>query len=168
MGPVVEQPQYNLLKHKHVEREYRWLYNAPHGLELTVFAPIKMGILTGKYNDMAASLPDSRMAAGDKLNEFVKSFAASFGNKTWQKRLAVVAGLKPIANDLECSLPQLALAWVLKNQNVSSLIMGASRPEQIAENVRALEVAKRLTPDVMARIEDVVQNRPKEEPLRFE
>lgn len=79
-----------------------------------------------------------------------------------------MAELKPIAGDLGRSLAQLALAWVLKNRNVSSLIMGASRPEQIAGNVHALDVAKRLTPEMMARIEEVARNRPKEESLRFE
>ncbi|KAL1970224.1 hypothetical protein VTN77DRAFT_5384 [Rasamsonia byssochlamydoides] len=129
IGPDVEKPQYNLLERQRVEREYRRLYNTAHGLGLTVFLPLKMGILTGKYNDVAALPPDSRLG-----------FAATFGDKRWQHSFTIVAGLKPIAEELGCSLAQLALAWVLKNPHVSSLIMGASQPEQIYENVRSLDV----------------------------
>lgn len=166
IGPVVEQPQCNLLVRDRVENEYRWLY-AEHSLGLTVFSPLKQGILTGKYNDVEAPPPGSRLAEGDGKNEFITNFAKTFGNETWQRDLAVVANLKPIAEELNATLAQLALAWALKNPNVSSLITGASRPEQIYENVKALEVAKRLTPEILERIEQVAQTAPKQEPLRF-
>ncbi|KAL1961899.1 hypothetical protein VTN77DRAFT_932 [Rasamsonia byssochlamydoides] len=164
IGPVVEQPQYNLLTRERVEGEYRWLYEA-HGLGLTVFSPLKQGILTGKYNDQPAPPPGSRLA--EDKGQFTTNFAKTFGDETWQKNLAIVARLKPIAEELQATLAQLALAWALKNPNVSSLITGASRPEQIYENVRALEVAKKLTPEILERIEEVLQNKPKAEPLRF-
>lgn len=164
IGPVVEQPQYNILTRDRVEGEYRWLYEE-HGLGLTVFSPLKQGVLTGKYNDQAAPPPGSRLA--EDKGQYTTGVAKTFGDESWQKMLAVVAKLKPIADELQASLAQLALAWALKNPNVSSLITGASRPEQIYENVRAVEVAKKLTPEVLEKIEQVVQNKPKEEPLRF-
>jgi aryl-alcohol dehydrogenase-like predicted oxidoreductase len=164
IGPVVEQPQYNLLARERVEGEYRWLYDA-HGLGLTVFSPLKQGILTGKYNDQSAPPPGSRLA--EDKSQFMTNFVKTFGDDAWQNTMTIVAKLKPIAEELNASPAQLALAWALKNPNVSSLITGASRPEQVFENVRALEVVKKLTPEVMEKIEQVVQNKPKEEPLRF-
>jgi aryl-alcohol dehydrogenase-like predicted oxidoreductase len=163
IGPVVEQPEYNLLTRHRVEDEYRWLYKN-HGLGLTVYSPLHHGVLTGKYNDVAAPPPGSRVAEdkdGSTLN-----FRKSFGNEKWQKNLAVVAALKPVAVELNVSLAQLALAWVLKNLDISSLIIGASRPEQIRENVQALAVVEKLTPEIIEKIEEVVKNKPAVEPLR--
>jgi len=164
IGPCVEQPQYNLLARDRVEAEYRWLYDA-HGLGLTVFSPLKMGILTGKYNNVNAPPSDSRLAT--HTDNFTTSFAKSFGDETWKKQLAVFENLKPIAEELGCSLAQLALAWALKNPNVSSLITGASRPEQVYQNVQSLEVVKKLTPEIIERIEKACGNKPKEEPTRL-
>ncbi|QKX63623.1 uncharacterized protein TRUGW13939_10794 [Talaromyces rugulosus] len=166
IGPVVEQPQYNLLARERVEAEYRWLY-AEHGLGLTVFSPLKQGILTGKYNDVAAPPPGSRLAEGDGRSAFITNFAKTFGDETWKANLAVVARLKPIAEELGATLAQLALAWALKNPNVSSLITGASRPEQVFENVKALAVVDKLTPEILAKIEEAAQNAPEAQPLRF-
>ncbi|KAL2000244.1 hypothetical protein VTN02DRAFT_3369 [Thermoascus thermophilus] len=161
IGPAVEQPQYNLLVRERVEREYRWLYEA-HGLGLTVFSPLRQGILTGKYLGADAPPPGTRLAE-------VRSpyFRSPFGDKTWQREQEQVAALKPIADELGASLAQLALAWVLKNQHVSSLITGASRPQQVVENVRALALVDKLTPEIMDRIEKAVENRPAEERVRF-
>jgi len=165
IGPVVEQPQYNLLVRDRVEKEYRWLY-AEHGLGLTVWSPLKGGILTGKYNDVEAPPPGSRLVEGDGKLAYVTNFAKTWGNETWNQNLAVVAKLKPIAEELNVTLAQLALAWALKNPNVSSLITGASRPEQVYENVKAVEVVKRLTPEIIERIEAAAGNKPSEDPLR--
>ncbi|KAH8701951.1 putative aldo/keto reductase [Talaromyces proteolyticus] len=167
IGPVVEQPQYNLLERERVEGEYRWLYTE-HGLGLTVFSPLKQGILSGKYNDVAAPPPGSRLAEGTGRSEFITKFAATWGDERWQKGLATVAKLKPIAEELKVTQAQLALAWALKNPNVSSLITGASRPEQVYENVKAVEVVKKLTPEILEKIEQAVGNAPNFEPLRFE
>jgi aryl-alcohol dehydrogenase-like predicted oxidoreductase len=166
IGPVVEQPQYNLLVRDRVEREYRWLY-AEHGLGLTVFSPLKQGILTGKYNGHSAPPPGSRFLEGVGKTEFITSFAKTYGDDSWQKNLAVVDRLKPIAQELNVSLAQLALAWALKNPNVSSLITGASRAEQVLENVRALDAVKKITPEVLKRIEEAAQTEPTQEPLRY-
>lgn len=166
IGPVVEQPQYNLLVRERVEAEYRWLY-AEHGLGLTVFSPLRQGILTGKYNDVATPPPGSRLAEGNGKVAFITNQAKSFGDEVWQKNLAIVARLKPIAEELSVTLAQLSLAWALKNPNVSSLITGASRPEQIYENVKAVAVVPKLTPEILEKIEQATQNAPATLPLRF-
>jgi len=77
------------------------------------------------------------------------------------ERIAIVKKLKPVADDLGCTMAQMALAWCLKNPNVSTVITGASRASQVHENLKALEVAPKLTAEVMERIEGILQNRPK-------
>jgi voltage-dependent potassium channel beta subunit len=141
--PVTEQPQYNLLHRDRVEKEYARLY-ADIGLGLTTWSPLASGLLTGKYND--GRIPaDSRGALKgyEWLAERLKDPA----------RIAVVRRLEPIARDVECTLAQLSLAWCLNNPHVSTVITGASRVAQVEENLKALEVVERLTPDVLARIE---------------
>jgi aryl-alcohol dehydrogenase-like predicted oxidoreductase len=98
---------------------------------------------------------------------YVTQFAKTWGDETWKKNLAVVANLKPSAEELNVTLAQLALAWALKNPNVSSLITGASKPEQVFENVRAVEVTHKLTPEILERIEKAAETAPAAEPLRY-
>jgi voltage-dependent potassium channel beta subunit len=142
--PVMEQPQYNLLHRDRVEREYARLY-ADIGLGTTVWSPLASGVLTGKYND---GIPrDSRGT--------LKGYEWLAERLTDPARLAVARRLAPLAADLGCTLAQLALAWCLKNPNVSTVITGASRPAQVVENMRALDVVARLTPEVMARIDEL-------------
>ncbi|KAJ6132200.1 hypothetical protein N7471_007415 [Penicillium samsonianum] len=164
VGPVVEQPQYNLLVRERVEKEYRWLYEA-HGLGLTVFSPLKGGVLTGKYNDVAAPPPGSRLAESE--DGYVKGLRKTVGDDTWQRQLDQVAALKPVAEELGVSTAQLALAWILKNPNISSMITGASRPQQVIDNIRALEVVEKLTDEVIEKIEIAVGNKPAVEVRRF-
>lgn len=164
VGPAVEQPQYNLLVRDRVEKEYRWLYDA-HGLGLTTFSPLKGGILTGKYNDTAAPPAGSRLA--ESQNEYVRNLRTNVGNEIWQRQLEQVAALKLIAEELGVSPSQLALAWILKNPNISSMITGASRPEQVRHNVRALAVATKLTDEIIERVELAVGNKPVEDTRRF-
>ena len=164
VGPVVEQPQYNLLVRERVEKEYRWLYDA-HGLGLTTFSPLKGGVLTGKYNDTAAPPAGSRLA--ESQNEYVRNLRTNVGNEIWQRQLEQVAALKPVAEALGVSLSQLALAWILKNPNISSMITGASRPEQVRDNVHALALAAKLTDEILERIELAVGNKPVEDTRRF-
>ncbi|KAF3016057.1 hypothetical protein E8E15_005991 [Penicillium rubens] len=164
VGPVVEQPQYNLLVRERVEKEYRWLYEA-HGLGLTVFSPLKGGVLTGKYNDTAAPPAGSRLAESE--DGYVKSLRKTVGDDTWQRQLDQVAALKPVAEELGVSTAQLALAWILKNPNISSMITGASRPQQVLDNIRALEVVEKLTDEVIEKIEVAVGNKPAVESRRF-
>ena len=140
--PVTEQPQYNLLHRARVEGEYARLYR-DLGLGTTIWSPLASGLLTGKYN--AGIPPDSRgtLKGYEWLAERLSNPA----------QIAVVARLVPIAGDLGCTLAQLALAWCLKNPNVSTVITGASRPAQVTENMQAIAVVPKLETGVMARIE---------------
>ena len=129
----MEQPGYNMLSRDKVEREFERLYEEV-GLGLTIFSPLKIGILTGKYND---GIPkDSRLGTSD--DAFVKGMNKRVGDESWKKDIAIVAKLKPVADKLEISQATLAMAWVLKNKNVSSAITGASRPEQVYQSVVSL------------------------------
>lgn len=164
VGPVVEQPQYNLLARERVEKEYRWLYEA-HGLGLTIFSPLKGGVLTGKYNDAKAPPPGTRLA--DSEDGYIKGLRKTVGDETWNRQLEQTAALKPVAEELGISTAALSLAWILKNPNISSMITGASRPEQVQENVRALALVDKLTDEVMEKIEKALGNRPVEEVRRY-
>ncbi|PQE25338.1 voltage-gated K channel beta subunit protein [Rutstroemia sp. NJR-2017a BBW] len=155
IGPIVEQPQYNLLAREKVEGEFLPLYNEP-GLGLTIFSPLKIGILTGKYNEGIPS--DSRL--GSSNDPFVQGMNKKFGNEDWQKQIKQVEQLKPIAEKVGLSLAVFSMAWVLKNERVSSAITGASRPEQIYETVKALSAREKLTPEIMKEIDEVLGNKP--------
>lgn len=139
--PVMEQPQYNLLHRDRVEKEYARLYR-DIGLGTTTWSPLASGLLTGKYNDGIP--PHSRGT--------LKGYEWLVERLTNPRDIAVVRRLVPIAGDLGCTLAQLALAWCLKNPNVSTVITGASRPAQVIENMAALDVVPRLDAEVMARI----------------
>ena len=143
--PVMEQPQYNLLHRDRVEREYARLYR-DIGLGTTVWSPLASGLLTGKYNGGIPAGTRATLKGYEWLAERLVDPA----------KIAKVRQLAPIAADLGCTLAQLALAWCLKNPNVSTVITGASRASQIVENMKALDVAPRLTQDVLARIDAIV------------
>jgi aryl-alcohol dehydrogenase-like predicted oxidoreductase len=147
-----------------VEKEYRWLYEA-HGLGLTTFSPLKGGVLTGKYNDTSAPPAGTRLAESE--DGYVKNLRTTVGDDTWTRQLKQVAALKPVADELGVSTAQLSLAWILKNPNISSMITGASRPEQVLDNVRALALVDRLTDEVIEKIEKAVQSQPAVEVRRF-
>jgi aryl-alcohol dehydrogenase-like predicted oxidoreductase len=147
--PVMEQPQYNLLHRERVEKEYSRLYR-DIGLGTTIFSPLSSGLLTGKYNDGIPS--DSR--ANLKGYEWLKP------HLTDPTQIGMVKRLSPIAADLGIPLGQMALAWCLKNPNVSTVITGASRVEQVKENMKALDGVEKLTPEVMARIDEALGNKP--------
>jgi len=162
IGPIVEQPQYNMLARTKVEVEFAHLYEEI-GLGLTIFSPLKGGILTGKYNSGIPS--DSRLGASS--DPFVKQMNENFGNEDWKGQLKMVEQLKPIVSKLDITLANLAYAWVLKNPRVSSAITGASRPEQVYESVKALSAVKLLTDEIMAEIDQIIGNKPKEMIRRF-
>jgi voltage-dependent potassium channel beta subunit len=150
LPPQMEQPQYNMLYRERVEKEYAPLYSLM-GLGTTIFSPLASGLLSGKYND--GKVPEGSRAALPGY-EWLRDQALK------PERLEKVKQLVPIANDLDCSMAQLALAWCLKNPHVSTAITGASRVEQIHENMKALDVVDKLTPQVMERIEAVLANKP--------
>jgi voltage-dependent potassium channel beta subunit len=141
--PVTEQPEYNLFERKRIEVEYARLFN-DYGYGTTIFSPLASGMLTGKYLN---GIPDNSRAAlkgNDWLRESV----------TDKDRLAKVQALQSIAEELGYTLSQLSIAWCLKNPNVSTVITGASRVEQLHENLKATEITPKLTLDVMKRIDD--------------
>jgi voltage-dependent potassium channel beta subunit len=140
--PVTEQPQYNLLERRRVEKEYARLFEDT-GYGATIWSPLASGLLTGKYRD---GIPEGSRAALDGYRWLGKRMSD-------KELIGRVEGLRPIAEELGCSMAQLALAWCAKNPNVSTVITGASRPSQVTENFGALEVIPKLDAEVMARIE---------------
>jgi voltage-dependent potassium channel beta subunit len=143
--PVVEQPQYNLLTRTRVEQEYARLYE-DIGLGTTIWSPLASGLLTGKY---ATGVPEDSRAA-------LKGYGWLAERLTDAASQAKVEALRPIADELGCSLAQLSIAWCAANPHVSTVITGASRPSQVVENFAAIEVLSALTPDVLARIDAAV------------
>jgi voltage-dependent potassium channel beta subunit len=144
--PVMEQPQYNMFWRERFEVEYARLFK-DYGYGSTIWSPLASGLLTGKYNDGIPA--DSRAA--------LPGYEWLQDNLTNPNRLAKVKQLGAVAAELGVPLAQMSLAWCLKNPNVSTVITGASRVEQVRQNMQALEVLPRLTPDVMARIEDILK-----------
>jgi voltage-dependent potassium channel beta subunit len=138
--PVTEQPEYNLFERGRLEGEYVRFYRE-YGYGTTTWSPLASGLLSGKYNK---GIPkDSRAAFNDWLKSRMED----------SEKLAKVAALEPIAKKLGCTLSQLAIAWCLKNPFVSTVITGASRVEQVHENMKAGEVAERITPEMMEQID---------------
>ena len=148
----MEQPQYNMLHRDRFENEYARLYDEI-GLGTTTWSPLASGFLTGKYNDGIPA--DSR--GGLEGYEWLRS---RFVGDEASANIVKIKQLEPIAEQLECTLAQLAIAWCLKNPHVSSVITGASRPEQVVENMRAMEVFEKLDDGLMERIEGILDNRP--------
>jgi voltage-dependent potassium channel beta subunit len=149
IGPVVEQPQYNMLVRDKVEVEYSQIYKTV-GLGTTIWSPLASGYLTGKYlNQPPAEARLNRDELGwlsERLNQ-----------ESHAKKVAQLLGL---AADLGVSMPQLGVAWCLKNPDVSTVILGATKPEQLQETLTAPTILPLLTEEVMGRIEDILQNRP--------
>ncbi len=146
--PIVEQPEYNLFNRRKVEREYARLYE-DLGIGLTTWSPLASGALTGKYVDgipagTRASLPGYEWLRDELADE---------------ARNAAVRRLRAIAAELGCTVAQLAIAWCAKNPHVSSVITGASRVEQVRENMAALDVLPLLTDDAMSRIDEATARR---------
>ena len=142
--PVVEQPEYHLFHRGRVEREYAPLYDAI-GLGLTTWSPLASGLLTGKYRDGVPPGSRGALPATAWLAERLVDPAKN----------AAVERLRPIAAELGCSLAQLAIAWAVRNERVSSVITGASTLDQLESNLASIDWLDRLTPDVVARIEAV-------------
>ncbi len=141
--PTMEQPEYNLFNRERVEKEYGPLYEK-YGMGLTTWGPLESGILTGKYNK---GIPvGTRFHTHPELADRIKD-----------DKIAKVKELAHVANKLDCTLPQLAIAWCLKNPHVSTVLTGATNPEQVQENMKARVVKERLTDDVMQIIENILQ-----------
>jgi aryl-alcohol dehydrogenase-like predicted oxidoreductase len=143
-APVMEQPQYNLFHRKRVEQEYARLYQ-DIGLGLTTWSPLASGLLTGKYR---AGVP-----AGSRGT--IESMSFLVAGLTDQAKNAAVGQLETIAKELGCTLAQLAIAWAARDPRVSTVITGASRLAQLQDNLKAIDVIPKLTPEVLARIDEI-------------
>jgi voltage-dependent potassium channel beta subunit len=146
--PVTEQPQYHLFERRKVEREYARLYE-DIGLGLTTWSPLASGLLTGKYLD---GVPDDSRAALPGY-EWLKD------GLTNERRNQQVRELMGVAERLDVSVAQLAIAWCAANPHVSTVITGASRPEQVVENMGALRALEQLTPEVKSEVEEICRRR---------
>jgi voltage-dependent potassium channel beta subunit len=150
--PTMEQPQYNLLHRDKIEGEFTPLYEQ-YAMGTTIWSPLASGLLTGKYND---GIPDdSRLALPGY--EWLRDMWTSEEGK---KKLNKIRQLSTLANELNISLTHLSIAWCLKNPNVSTVIIGASRLSQLEDNLSAMHALKKLTPEVIERIESIVDNKP--------
>jgi voltage-dependent potassium channel beta subunit len=140
--PVMEQPQYNLLSRKRVEEEYARLYE-DWGLGLTTWSPLASGLLTGKYLDGIPEGSRASLAGYEWLQEEVSD----------KGRNDRVRQMKKLADQLGCSLAELAIAWCAHNPHVSTVITGASSVEQVQQNLRSLDLLEKLTPSVLGRLD---------------
>jgi voltage-dependent potassium channel beta subunit len=150
--PVTEQPVYNLFSRHRFSKEYERVYKN-YGYGSTIWSPLASGLLTGKYSQGIPAGSRGALEGFDWLHDQL----------TDQEKLEKVQTLEPIARELGCTLSQLALAWCLKNPYVSSVITGASRVEQVHENMKAAEIAPKLTPEIMERIEAIFDVKKEEE-----
>lgn len=147
--PQMEQPQYHMLHRERVEKEYLPLYREI-GLGTTTWSPLASGLLSGKYNNGIPAATRAALEGYGWLREQVLT----------KQNISKVKALEPIAKELGCSMAQLALAWARKNDNVTTVITGATKSEQVEENMGSLEYVSSLTDDTMGRIDAVLQNRP--------
>jgi len=150
--PVVEQPQYNLFHRNRVEAEYNKLYTSPTGLGTTIWSPLASGILTGKYQNQT---PEESRANAHAVNWVFRGT-----DEQNQDRINKVGKLIALANSLGTNVTLLSIAWCLKNPNVSSVILGASKVYQLEENLKAVQVQALLTPDVLNEIDHIMGNKP--------
>jgi len=149
IGPTMEQPQYNMLHRNKVELEFSQIYKTV-GLGTTIWSPLASGILTGKYND---GMPEKTRLSMEGL-EWLKDV------NLVEEKLAKVKELTKLAKEIGTTMPKLAIAWTLKNENVSTAILGASKKDQLKETLTTIDDLDKLTDEVMEKIEDILQNKP--------
>ena len=154
--PLMEQPQYNMFHRDRVEKEYDLLYK-DIGLGTTIWSPLASGLLTGKYND---GIPEGSRLDLEKYS-WLKEILLE--TEDGRSRLEKVKKLVPVAGDLGITMPQMALAWCLKNKNVSTVITGASTVKQVEQNMSAMDVVDKLDDEVMETIEEILDNKPGKE-----
>ena len=154
--PLMEQPQYNMFNRDRVEKEYHRLYSEI-GLGTTIWSPLASGLLTGKYNQ---GIPEDSRANLEGYEWLRKRFTDDKAKDQIEK----VIKLASLAEIIDCTTAQLAIAWCLLNPNVSTVITGASKPDQVRENMKAIEVVDKLIPDVVETIEEILDNKPEMPP----
>lgn len=150
--PLMEQPEYNMFHREKLEKEFLPLFEK-FKLGTTTWSPLASGVLTGKYND---GMPDATRLSINSY-EWLKNYVMSEEGK---KRIEKVRKLEPLSKELDLTLAELGLAWCLKNPNVSTVITGGSKPEQVRQNMKALNAVAKLTDEVMMLIEEVIRTKP--------
>lgn len=148
-GPAMEQPQYNLFERQKMEVDYYTIFKNV-GMGTTIWSPLASGLLTGKYNNGVPA--DSRLAL--EGFEWLKDRTLS------EERLGRVAELETVARELGTSLATLAIAWCISNPNVTTAILGATKENQLTENLKALEIYPKITPEIAQRIDDIMKTKP--------
>jgi len=148
--PSVEQPQYSMFVRDKMEHDYLPIFRGPYKIGTTIWSPLNSGILTGKYNK---GIPEGSRLAQKGYDVMLKK---NLDN------VPKVIELEEIAKKIGCSVGNLAIAWCTINQNVSTVILGASNPKQLVENLESLSVIPKLTPDILAEIEKILKNKPEE------
>ena len=149
IGPTMEQSQYNLFEREKIEKDYLGIYNTV-GLGTTIWSPLASGLLTGKYNNGIPS--DSRLALED-MNWLKDRILAD-------DKINKVKQLTEVSKELNVSTAALAIAWCIKNPHVTTAILGATKKEQLMDNLKALDVVDKLTPEVLEKIENIMQTKP--------
>ncbi len=149
IGPTMEQPQYNLFERYKVEKEFLPIYDFV-GLGTTIWSPLASGLLSGKYNN---GIPEnSRLALPEMSWLKDKVFT--------DDKLKKVTQLSELAKELDVSMASLSIAWCIKNPHVTTAILGATKKEQLTENLKAVDVMEKLTPEVLEKIEDIMHTKP--------
>jgi len=151
IGPSVEQPQYNLLERTKMELDYSMIFKTV-GMGTTIWSPLASGLLTGKYNE---GIPEGSRFALEGFDWLKNQWMVD-------DKLAKVRKLGELAGELGVSQAGLSIAWCLTNPNVTTAILGATKKEQLLENLKALDVLPKLTPDVLQRIDDIMETKPKQ------
>jgi aryl-alcohol dehydrogenase-like predicted oxidoreductase len=149
IGPVVEQPQYNMFWRTRMEQDYLPVFKNV-GLGTTIWSPLASGFLTGKYLE---GIPEGSRMSYDTFGWLRDRWIT-------QDNIDKLRKLMALSGEMGVSMASLAVAWTIANPHVTSTILGATREEQLAENLKALDVVKLLTPEVHARIEEILQNKP--------
>ncbi|KAF2467546.1 voltage-gated potassium channel subunit beta-1 channel subunit beta-1 [Lindgomyces ingoldianus] len=155
IAPIAEQPQYNAFHRERFEQEYAPLYEKfQYGT--TIWSPLASGLLTGKYEN---GIPEDSRFANNKA--FFEDSIKKLSTEEGKSKIEKVKQLRQVAEKLGGNTTQLALAWCAKNKNVSTVILGATKPQQVHDNCKALQLLPKLTPEVMGEIEAILQNKPK-------
>ena len=150
IGPTMEQPQYNLFERKKVEKEYLRIYETV-GLGTTIWSPLASGLLTGKYND---GIPDGSRLALEEMSWLKDKVMAD-------DKIKKIKQLTILSKELGVSTASLSIAWCIKNPHVTTAILGATKKEQLMDNLKSVEVMEKLTPEVLEKIESIMQTNPK-------
>ena len=149
IGPTMEQPQYNLFERKKVEKEYLGIYETV-GLGTTIWSPLASGLLTGKYND---GIPEGSRLALEEMSWLKDKVMAD-------DKIKKIKQLSALSNELGVTTASLSIAWCIKNPHVTTAILGATKKAQLMDNLKSIEVMEKLTPEVLEKIENIMQTIP--------